>query len=90
MEKQQIVRPGSVVIGVETYIASEVPGFGLIVDFSDRSRMVLKPTPDHDVNDGEELLPDWELLTPNARFLQAGPGLKWAYTPSDQPRKSLT
>jgi len=82
LEKSPPITPGALVQLAE---ASLTPaGFGVLLWFSDGSRLALLPDPAPESAEDEELPPlaDWELFTPHGMYLKVGPGSKWAYLPS--------
>jgi hypothetical protein len=80
---------GVTVVAVEVF--AHPFGYALSLALSDGSVLTILPTPDVVAQrEGHELpaVPDWELFTPYNRYLQVGPGPKWAYLPSDQPERA--
>jgi hypothetical protein len=55
-------------------------GVGLVLEFSDGSRLTVLPD---DEADNKTPLADWELFTPYDMYLTCGPGPVWSYARSD-------
>jgi len=53
-------------------------GIGLLVGFSNGSRLAVIPNDEAD-EDNDDPLPDWELFTPFHMYLKVGPGWTWSY-----------
>jgi hypothetical protein len=87
LERVPPITPGAFLLHAFPYQDDFTQGFGLVLGFSDRSSVNLRPTPEETSAAGEQELPpiaDWELFTPYGRYLRVGPGQKWAYEPSGQ------
>ena len=81
LESGEFIRPGAALVD-----ATAIPtplGFALLLSFSDGSVLRIVPSPSRGDEDGDEEVADWEVFTPHDRYLRAGPGLRWAYLPSD-------
>jgi hypothetical protein len=57
----------------------EYPSLSAMLTFADGSQVSIESPGREDTLD----LPYWELFCPNDVFLRVGPGLEWAYLPSD-------
>lgn len=87
IETDPAIAAGARVTGVIPFAVERpaVKGFGLRVELSDGTTVVVIPTPDEPDADDLPALADWELDTPHGT-LAAGPGSAWQFTPTDTPR----
>lgn len=69
----------SVAVRPDRSSSTGADGIRLTIRFSDDSTFAIIPSPSPD--EPPDGLPDWELLTPFAHELRAGPGLRWSYLP---------
>jgi hypothetical protein len=87
IESRPLIKSGSVVARADVLPSPD--GFGLALAFSDRSTLIIVPSsppPSTDsIEKAEDDIADWELFTPYHRYLQVGPGLRWAYLADDAP-----
>jgi hypothetical protein len=60
----------------------DYPSLSAMLTFTDGSQVSIESPGREDTLD----LPYWELFCPNDFFLRIGPGLEWAYLPSDTVR----
>ena len=85
LEARPLVTPGERIIRIDARAFHGVGwpgGIELGLWFSDNSFLEVRPRydPDDPVHD----LADWELFTPYNRYIKAGPGVQWEYSPSDR------
>jgi hypothetical protein len=95
IEADGYITPGSIVTSVDAQLVDA--GFALSIAFSDHSTALIMPSSDSNLTDDtmesyaenttEMETSDWEILTPHARILTAGPGDRWNYLESS--KKSL-
>ena len=85
LEKRPLITPGERIVSIEARAFHGIGwpgGIELGIRFSDGSFIEIKPR--HDPEDPVYDLADWELFTPYRRYIKAGPGVQWEYSPSDQ------
>lgn len=86
LETRPPITPGACVVWIEARAFRSIGwpgGIELGIRFSDGSFLEIRPR--YDPTDPVHDLADWELFTPYKRYLKAGPGVQWEYSPSDQP-----
>lgn len=87
-EFESTLKPLTQVAAARAYI-NEFGRYDLSLTMEDMFRFIIRPvfSNPHDKENGIELpqIADWELFTPEDRYLRAGPGLTWSYLPSNEP-----
>ena len=84
LESQRFVEPESRVLAAVPFVVKPANGFGLQLQLSDGSTLLVLPTVQEPDEPGDEALAelaDWDLLSPRG-LLSAGPGLKWSFKPA--------
>ena len=86
LENRSPITPGQRLTSIEVraFHGTGWPGgIELGLQFSDESFVQIRPR--YDPEDPVHDLADWELFTPYKRYIKAGPGIQWEYSPSDSP-----
>ncbi len=89
LETRPPIPPGERIVGIDVRAIRSLDwpgGIELGLRFSDES--ILTVTPRRDPDDPLCDLADWELFTPYDRYIKAGPGMQWEYSPSNSPSAS--
>lgn len=84
LETRSPITPGQRLTNIEVaaFHGTGWPGgIELGLQFSDESFVQIRAR--YDPEDPVHDLADWELFTPYNRYIKAGPGIQWEYSPSD-------
>lgn len=81
LENGTFVESESRVLAATPFIVKTVEGFGLQLQMSDGSTLLVLPTASEPDDEGLPELADWELSAPRG-ILSAGPNLGWSFTPA--------